>query len=66
MTVLTKACIWGPNLGKAGRGDVLEKVMCGKFSPMLLLLPVTSYQGQGTQHHQLLQVGKHVAGKLEP
>jgi hypothetical protein len=26
VTVLTKACIWGPNLGKAGRSGVLEKV----------------------------------------
>jgi hypothetical protein len=26
VTVLTKACIWGSNLGKAGRSGVLEKV----------------------------------------
>lgn len=25
VTVLTKACIWGPNLGSVGRGNVLEK-----------------------------------------
>lgn len=42
VTVLTKACIWGSNLGSAGRGDVLEKAsgMHRCEIPALFLLPV--------------------------